>query len=288
MSYKIKYFFSFIFLCAIFFNCNAQRFKGDSLLVSGKYLEASIEYERMIFRSEYPAELNSLKYKKALCYKQLKNFGQALEELQTIYVTNFKDTLFQQVYYQQSLCFYLSQDPSKALWKIDEYLNVSSDTDSYSIFLPLKILCLNETFKWQEAHDCFIKFIQMQKFSSEKSTEMLQIVNELYKKKNLPHIKSIKSAENWSRFIPGAGQIYAERTGEGIANFLINVSILALSAQQALNGFYITGYLAGLGMFNKTYQGGIKRSGILATRINKEQIVHFNSKISEIIRSSLN
>jgi hypothetical protein len=117
---------------------------------------------------------------------------------------------------------------------------------------------------------------------------MLQIVNELYKKKNLPHIKSIKSAENWSRFIPGAGQIYAEKTGEGITNFLLNASILALSAQQALSGFYITGYLAGLGMFNKTYHGGIKRSGILASRINKEQIVIFNRKISEIIRSSLN
>lgn len=288
MSYKIKFFFSFIFLCAIFFNCSAQGNKGDSLFVSGKYFEASIEYERLIFHSEYPDKLNFLKYKKALCYKQLKNFNQAIEELQTIYFPNFNDTLFQRVYYQQSLCLYLNQDPTKALWKIDEYLNIDSDTASLWIFLPLKILCLNEVFKWKESQDCFRQFIQVQKFTSEKSTEMIQIVNELYKKKNLPHIKSIKRAENWSRFIPGAGQIYAEKTGEGIANFLLNASILALSAQQALNGFYITGYLAGLGMFNKTYQGGIKRSGILASRKNKEQMVIFNCKISEIIRSSMN
>ncbi len=288
MSFKTRFFFSFIFLCAIFFNCRAQDNTGDSLFVSGKYFEASIEYERMIFYSEHPARLNFLKYKKALCYKQMKNFGQAIEELQTIYFPNFNDSLLQKVYYLQSLCLYLNQEPTKALWKIDEYLSVKADTASFRFFLPLKILCLNETLKWKESQECFKQFIQMQKFSFEKSSEMVQNINELYKKKNRPHIKSIKSAENWSRFIPGSGQIYARKTGEGIANFLLNTSILALSAQQALSGFYITGYLAGLGMFNKTYQGGIKRSGILASRNNKEQIVNFNIKISELIRSGLN
>lgn len=286
MPYTIKFFFSFIFLCGIFLNSSAIALKCDSLYASGQYFEASIEYERMVFNAKNQASLYYYKYKKALCYKQLKEFDRALEELQPIYFTNSNDSLFQRVYYEQSLCFYLNGEPTKALWKIDEYLHRSSDTASNKVFMPVRLLCLNETFQWTEARECFVSYVQMQHFTPEKETEMLQIVNIIYKKKNLPPIKSIKKAENLSRFIPGSGQIYAGKTGEGIVNFLLNASILAYSAHQVYNGFYITGYLAGLGFFNKTYHGGIKRSGILASQKNEELIVNFNSGINATIRSN--
>jgi tetratricopeptide (TPR) repeat protein len=264
----------------------ATGLKGDSLYASCQYFEASIEYERQIFSAESQVNLHYYKYKKALCYKMLKKFDQALEELQQIYFSNSSDSLFQRVYYEQSLCFYLNGEPAKALWKIDDYFHRSADTATYQNFMPVRLLCLNETSQWEEAQKCFMRFIQMQNFTSEKKTKMQQIVNNLYKKRNLPHIKSIKKAENWSRFIPGSGQVYAGHTGEGIVNFIINASMLAFAAQQAYNGFYITGYLAGLGLFNKTYHGGIKRSGILASQKNKELIVNFNSRINSMILSN--
>jgi hypothetical protein len=212
-------------------------------------------------------------------------FDRVLEELQPLYFSNPDDSLFQRVYYQQSLCFYLVGEPTKALWKIDEYFHRSTDTVSYQLFMPLRLLCLNETFQWGEAKECFLRLIQMQKFTPEKEAELKQVVNTLYKKGNIPHIKSIKKAENWSRFIPGSGQVYAGSTGEGIVNFLINASVLTFSAYQAYHGFYITGYLAGLGFFNKTYHGGIKRSGILASQKNKELIADFNRKVNSTILS---
>ena len=242
----------------------------------------------MVFKAEDQANFKFFKYKKALCYKQLKNFNQAVEELQSIYILNRNDSMFQRVYYQESLCFYLNQEPTKALWKIDEYMNQNSDTASCRIFLPLKILCLNETSQWKEAQESFLRYLRMLNLTTEKHETMQTVVNELYQKKHLPHIRSIKKAENLSRFIPGAGQIYAGKTGEGIVNFLINASLLAFTAQQAINGFYITGYLAGLGFFNKTYHGGMRRSENLATWKNKELTVSFNSKVNELLRSTLN
>jgi tetratricopeptide (TPR) repeat protein len=286
MPYTIKFFFSFIFLCGIFLSSRATGLKGDSLYASGRYFEASIEYERIIFNAKSQDELYHCKYKKALCYKQLKNFDRALDELQPMYFSNSNDSLFQRVCYEQSLCFYLNGEPSKALWKIDEYFHRSADTVSYLIFMPVKLLCLNETLQWKDAHECLLHLIQMQNFSPEKEAEMQQMVNNLYKKRNLPNIRSIKKAENLSRFLPGSGQVYAGKTGEGIANFLINASILAFSASQAYNGFYITGYLAGLGFFNKTYHGGIKRAGILVSQKNKELIANFNNGINATIRSN--
>jgi tetratricopeptide (TPR) repeat protein len=266
-------------------NCKASTGRADSLYFSGNYFEASIEYERLVFNSENQANVNFFRFKEALCYKKLLDFNRALEVLQTIYLQN-SDTLYQRVCYQQSLCHYLNGEPAKALWKIDDYLNRNPDTVSNNLFFPVKILCLNETFQWREAQACFLNYIQIQKFNLEKSTFLQNIVNDLYSKKKIPHIKSVKGAENWSRFLPGAGQIYSGYPGEGILNFTINVSILTFSAIQAINGFYITGYLAGLGFFNKTYQGGIKRSGILATRRSKELVTKFNSQINEIIRSN--
>ena len=76
--------------------------------------------------------------------------------------------------------------------------------------------------------------------------------------------------------------------GEGIVNFLINASIIAFTAHQAYNGFYITGYLVGLGFFNKTYHGGIKRAETIAVHRNKELIANLNSQIIALINDSRN
>ena len=286
MPYKIKFFFSFIFLCGIFLSSSALGLKGDSLYASGHYFDASIEYERMIFKTKSHTEMYYYKYKKALCYKQLRKYDLAIAELQPMYFPNPGDTLFQRVCYEQSLCFYLNGEPAKALWKIDDYFYRSTDTASHQILMPVRLLCLNETLQWSEAHECFLRFIKMQNFPPEEEAVMQQMVNNLYERSNLPHIKSIKKAENMSRFMPGSGQIYAGKTGEGIINFLINSSIIAFAAQQAYNGFYITGYLSGLGFFNKTYHGGIKRAGVLVSLKNKEQIASFNSRINATIRSN--
>jgi tetratricopeptide (TPR) repeat protein len=269
-------------------NSRGGNLKADSLFVSGQYFEASIEYERLIFSSANQNDLYHYKYKKGLCYKHLKYFDRAIEELQPIYFSDPKDSLYLFVNYELAVCYYLNREPKKAFWKIDEYMHRNPDTTTYKFFMPVRLLCLNETLQWSEAHKCLIRLVQMQDFSPEKEAEMLQVVNNLYLRKNLPHIKSGKKAENLSRFLPGLGQTYAGYAGEGIVNFLINTSLLAFSAQQFFNGFYITGYFAGLGLFNKTYHGGIKRSGILSARKNTEQLVHFNGRINQILRSDFN
>lgn len=285
MSYTIKYYFSFIFLCGIFLTSSASTLKSDSLYASGKYFEASIEYERLIFQAKSQTNLNYYKYRKALCYKKMKQFDLALDELQPIYFSNPEDSLYRLVCYEQSLCFYLNGEPARALWKIDEYMHRCKDSISFRYFMPVRILSLNETRQWDEAKKCFLDYVNMQPISSERKTEMAQMVTNLYGKKSRPRIKSAEKAENLSRFFPGSGQIYAGNTGEGIVNFLINASVLTFAGFQVYNGFYITGYLAGLGFFNKTYHGGIKRAGVLASRRNKKLMVDFNRKINRVILS---
>lgn len=288
MQYAIKFFFSFMFLCVTFLNSSASLSKSDSLYASGKYFEASIEYERLIFRSENLADINFYTYKKALCYKKMNDFEKALGELQPIYFSNPEDSLYKLVSYEQSLCFYLNGQPARALWKIDEFIHRNADSSNFESFLPIKILSLNQTQQWEKARNSFLLFVRMQDFSPEEKTELEQTIFNIYGKENRPRMKSVKKAENLSRFFPGVGQMYAGKAGEGIVNFLINASILTFAGFEVYNGFYITGYLAGLGFFNKTYHGGIKRAGVLASHKNKELMVEFNSRITSIILSNFN
>lgn len=281
----IKYYFSFIFLCGIFLNSQASITKSDSLFAAGKYFEASVEYERLIFQAKSREKLNYYKYRKSLCYKNMKEFGRALDELQPIYFSNPDDSLYRFVCYQQALCFFLTGEPARALWKIDEYFHRSSDSTSFRYFMPVRILALNETYQWAEARKCFLDFVKMQSFSPEEKVGWGKTVEKLYSRKSRPNVKSVSRAENLSRFIPGSGQIYAGKAGEGIVNFLINASVLTFAGIEVYHGFYITGYLAGLGFFNKTYHGGIKRAGILASQRNREEIADFNRQINQLFLS---
>lgn len=286
MHYIIKYFFSFIFLCGISLISRSETSEADRLYESGNYFEASIEYERQIFYAQNQTDINLLKYKKALCYKKMGEYDRSLEELQPIFFLNQADTLYQYVSYEQALCNFLNGDAANALWKIDEYFHQSKDSASFLYFLPIKILALNETMKWEEAKNSFLQYIEMQNLTPEKQATIEQTINDLYDKKNLPKIKSEKSAENWSRFLPGSGQMYAGNVGEGAINFLINASVLTFAGIQAYNGFYLTGYLGGLGFLNKTYHGGIKRAGVLATQKSKTEMSNFNQEINAEIISN--
>lgn len=278
--YTIKFFFSFIFLCGISLTSKAWALKCDSLYAAGNYFEAAIEYERLIFGAGSSTDLTTLNYKKALCFRKMKQYDRAVTTLQSIYFANAQDSLYRLVCYEQSLCYYLQGEPARALWKIDEYFHRSTDSTTFGDFLPIKILALHEALKWDEAQSSFIEFIEMQQFSPEKETELKQLAAELYGKKNRPRTKSVHKAENWSRFVPGAGQIYAGNPGEGIINFLINAAVLTFAGVQVYNDFYITGYLAGLGFFNKTYHGGMKRAGIIAAQNNKKQMAEFNLEVN--------
>jgi TM2 domain-containing membrane protein YozV len=167
--------------------------------------------------------------------------------------------------------------------KIEEYQRRRPDSLSHVNFLPLKIFCLNNAHRWDEARSCFQSYVALQEISPENKTRLVEAFNQLYLPKRLPKIKKENTAENLSRFIPGAGQIYAGETTEGIINLTLNASVLAFAGYQIYHHYYITGYLAGLGLFNKTYHGGMKRAGVLASQYNKRTIARFNSEVMQMI-----
>lgn len=281
--YKIKSYLICTFLCAISLTSRANH-KADSLFDAGAFFHASIEYERLLFSTSSRSDANYYTYQKARCYKQIHEFDRAITTLQSIYFGGATDSLYTMVSYQLALCHYLNDDPVKALWKIDEYLNRTMDSTNYLRFLPVKVLCLNETGEWVQAKADLLRFLQSNFEGENTPNEVLVEVDQLYAKKSIPKLVDVKKAQLLSKFMPGVGQIYAGKTGEGITSLLLNASLFAFSIHQFYFKFYLTGYLAGLGVLNKTYQSGAARAAELSRETNEQRITHFNRKTTLLIQ----
>lgn len=280
-----RFFFICTFLCATISGSFAGQGKADSLFASNNYFEAAIEYERCIFYESDAGKIQSLQFNKALCYKENGEYERAAENLQSIYFSNGNDTLYAFVSYELALCRYLNGEAQKALWKIDEYLARSGDSSTWLNFLPLKTLCLNELQNWNEARTTLQHYFSKTAFEKEQALQLNALTDSLYQNE-LPKIKNPRKAENLSRFIPGSGQVYAGKAGEGMLNFLINASLLGFSAHQFYHGYYITGYVAGLGMLSKIYLGGVKRAGDLAREKNRNSLSDFNLAVNQLVIDS--
>lgn len=260
---------------------------ADSLFLSEDYFHASIEYERLIFYTTDKNETKLFTYKKALCFKHLGDYSKAIKYFQSIYFTSPKDTLYSYVSYNLAFCYYLVNEPINSLWKIDEFLNFTSDSLSYYNFIPLKILCHNELQEWEKARSEFTLLINYSITDNIEKQFYISKIDSIYNKKHLPKILKVKKAKNLSRFIPGLGQAYAGKIGEGTVNFLINASILTFAIHQLYHRFYVTGYLGGLGLLNKTYTGGIKRAGMVASQANHNRMNEFNQEINALLIQTL-
>ncbi len=284
---RTRFFLICTFLCVILstnrlvagdYYSNAIRIFNEK-----KFFEASIEFERAIFYETDLSRIALFKYYKSLCYKELGDNTESLDELSDINLFNVSDSLYFLIRYQQALCNYLNNNPGQALWNIGELRLHIPDSSKIIKIIPINILCLNATNKFDEAHSLWNYFINNSDIESASKSSIKTEIDNLYKKRNLPRFHSPKKAENLSRFVPGSGQMYSGAIGEGTVNFLINASLLSFAAYEFYSEYYLTGYFVGLGLFNKTYHGGMHRAGLLAEQMNKEAITKFNLKNSVLM-----
>ena len=283
----IRFFSICIFLCATL-SANrifASDYYSNALRIyhEGHLFVASIEFERAIY---YETDYNNIarsKYYKSLCYKGLGETGKALEELDEINMFNLPDSLFLLIKYEQALGNYLINDPDKSLLNFEEIRFRFPDSLTTIGIIPLNILCLNSLRKWDEAFRLWNYYLDKSGLDDTITMNYKNRISKLYSKKNIPVYRSPKKAENLSRFIPGSGQMYCGAVAEGTFNFVINASLLGFAFYEFYTRYYFTGYFAGLGLFNKTYHGGMHRAGLLAAQKNTERINKFNLETSSLM-----
>lgn len=285
----IRYFLISIFLCGAFLTKGQEQkiFVADSLFAKKDFLEASIEYERVIFNQSDNSLINKAKYKKGLCYRHLNRYEDALGELNRVNLFNIADTMKTKVLYEKAFNLMLNENFQEALMNIRRINEEQLSKSTYNNILPLKILILNHTRNWEKAHKTFNQWIESLSYTQIEKENWKDSVTEFYAESNLPKNYSEEKARNLSRFIPGAGHSYAGHTLEGIGNFMLNGATVGFGIHQIWYGFYFTGYIAGLGVFYKSYFGGMERAAYLANKEKDKEMTEFNTKCSGFIKKLL-
>jgi TM2 domain-containing membrane protein YozV len=147
---------------------------------------------------------------------------------------------------------------------------------AYLCVMPTYILSLNAIRKWDLAKKEFISYIDKLPLNSVMKQDALSKIESLYAKKNIPKEYFQNTAVNWSRFIPGAGQIYTGDILEGLFAFSLCSAFVFTAGYSFYYEYYFTGYIIGFGMLYESYKGGMKRVAFLANRKNNDTMNLFN------------
>ena len=281
----MRYFLICIFLSGMFSEAISSEKSdidyADSLYNTGNYFEAAIEYERTFYYSKDVQIKNQSLYRKALCYKRLGNYQESFRSLERISyfgVSPEKRDLYQ---YESALMAYLVDEYVKC----NKYLVLlsSAELDSamqVNIFL---LGALNSVMikDFDQSRNYSKKYISSVNFGNELDTVRLSV---LFSKKNLPKLKNEKTLF-WVGLVPGFGQIYAGKPGEGITNSLMNAAVFTFGVYQMINGFYFTGYFVGALSINKLYFGGRSRAEYILKVRNQEKLKSFHNRLNDYLLS---
>lgn len=274
----MRYFLICIFLCGMHFpGYSGNSDKADSLYNVGEYFKSAIAYERSFFYATNYKEKNEFRYKKSLCYKNLGEYSEALDELINLNLFGLKPETQSKYLYQTALIAYLAEDFTRCqttILQLEKYkLNTVESQNLYLLGALNQIMLAD----FEKSKSYARNYLQAST-NNENNTIIDSVLNIWYGKKNLPKLKKEKIFE-WINIAPGFGQIYTGRIGEGLSNIALNLAAFGFGVYQVLNGFYFTGYFVGTLAINKFYFGGRKRATNLFKHTNQERLIAFNHNI---------
>ena len=217
-------------------------------------MEKLLRIETAIFHSYNNDSIFNLLYNKAIVYKTLKMYKEALATLER--KSPSKDHfLYEKYIFQKALLFFFINDFGNAWWTIQEYAGTSDEW----VLLKLKICLENEDFKTAKG-----------------------VLYEYYKAKSLPGenlnilpdsllAKDPLKYKRMSTWLPGLGQTLAGYPVKGITAFTLNTAFAGLSIWCFVNGYFITGSFSGIMPFYRFYRGNRLQTFHLIENLNHKK-----------------
>ena len=244
---------------------------ADSLYRAGRYLDASIAYERILFESTDVHQQLTAVFGKTRCLKQQGLYDQAMTFLQNWQAYAFPDSNLAEIHYQQVLCTYLGGHFENVLSLVDRWLYVHGGNQPRPMLMVLKILSLNELGRWKEAADVYHVFVTERGGTA--------AIPDLYQ--HIPRLKNAEKAQWLSQFIPGAGLFYAGRPGEALFSIMVQTAGIWFAVVSFQQHYYISAWLIGAALFGAFHLGGVRRSEVLVRQYNRKKMLAFNEAVRE-------
>ena len=251
--------------------------QADSLYQAGRYFDASIAYERILFESSEPSRQLIAIFGKTRCLKQEGRYDQAMTFLENWQAYPFPDSSLAEIHYQQALCTYLGGHFENVLSLVDRWPYEHGGHRPTPMLDVLKILALNELGRWKEAGDAYHAFV------TQRAPAVMPA--DLYLR--VPRLKSVEKAQWLSQFIPGAGQFYAGRPGEAIFSILVQTAGIWFAVVSFEQHYYVSAWLIGAALFGAFHMGGVRRAEVLVRQYNRKKMLAFNEAVREQLVSLL-
>jgi TM2 domain-containing membrane protein YozV len=251
---------------------------ADSLYRAGRYFEASIAWERVLFENKDPQQQVVAIMGKTQCLKQEGLFDPAVSFLESWQAFPFPDSDRVRIHYEVILCTYLGGHFESVLSLVDRWSYEHGGASPTPLLVVLKILSLNELQRWKEAGDTYRSFIGEQlRIPHHPGSYDREPPPDLYAQ--IPRLKSVSRAEALSTFIPGAGQFYAGKPGEAIFSILVQAAGIYFAVLSFEQHYYVSAWLVGAALFGAFHMGGVRRSEVLVQRYNRKKMIAFNEKV---------
>jgi len=163
------------------------------------------------------------------------------------------------------LMHYLAGEPASG---VSRYRQAHAQLDSSDLHRAVQLvltLCYLDLQDWENAETSGQNCLSA-------PSEVIKAWHAFFKPDVLPRIRNPKTARIWSMIIPGAGQIYAGYPVQGLINTAIHLTLIGGAAFGFYQGCYFTAWLAGLGLLQKFYYGGVRRAEELCRIKNRQEL----------------
>lgn len=197
------------------------------------------------------------------CFQQNEQYTEACRVIDQTTIFGIPDGLAATVIYQSLLSHYLAGQPDISISRYQQARQRMENSQYRRHALLILSLCYLDTQNWPMAEQTGHLLVQ---------PAVSREWEAFFGKEALPRFRNPETARWISTFLPGMGQVYAGKTGSGVLNFTIHAGILTLATLGFINGYYVTAWLAGLGMFQKFYYGGIRRAEELCKIKNRQEL----------------
>ena len=247
-------------------------------MAAGNYFESSIFYERALYEGAANDVWQHAVMGKLNCLKKQELYAEANTFVTSYFSLNLPDSVQTNLLYEQAVCSYLAGNFENTISVVDQVAVAYPSYQHLAFLKMLKILSYNELQNWSAAKVEYKNWMA--------TYAVLDSADQLYN--TLPKLKSADRAQWLSTFIPGAGQIYAGKTWEGIASILLQGGSIYFGIRSWQEHYYISAWLVGLGLFGSFHNGGVRRAEVLVQQYNRKKVIAFNQTLKESLLSKLN
>jgi tetratricopeptide (TPR) repeat protein len=225
------------------------------LFDQGDYYRAVTEFKRFDFDEGNQAPSLTASYAIACCYQHAKMWPDAIKAWQGIANTHPNQPIAFEATYRMAECYIAAGDTASAQTTLRNLANTMPPDSMYASDTRFLIgILLMTQREWPSAEEQFTGFVASYptshlRLSAEKLAQACRDIQSGKK-------KSPKTAGFYSAVIPGLGQAYSGRTGDGLAALVINLTVGLITANQ-ISRQNTFGTVVGLLTFDTFYAGNI-------------------------------